>query len=317
MPKIDISYLGLGPQAGYRILVDDVGLRILSWTVFHRQPSDLQLQNLTRRFVDFLERLNSIPRKGQSGLYEDVPVRERKSVISSLNIEYDNWNTPRVWRPTGNGLPPLFVKYVGTDTFERFTQKGSFRVGSLVDYRVISDLKAQDPLEGYCSLYFRNRNNHTVLSAFGGENLYLFCGTNALDSDYMQEKFGQVQLILKDIKGFGDAMAKHLNAVDWELRPVVYRKEKVWRAPALNQIKLDPASMESWIRCPRTMMVLYQYLMEVGPPGTVFLKPVRYSPERELRFVFRMRKDIRKPFWQSINAPELLEFFHVVRPSGF
>ena len=109
-------------------------------------------------------------------------------------------------------------------------------------------------------------------------------------------------------------MTRCLNAVGWELRPVAYRKEKVWRAPALNQIKLDPASMESWTRCPSTMMVLYQYLMEVGPPGTVFLKPVRYSPERELRFVFRMRKDISKPFWQSINAPELLEFFHVVKP---
>jgi hypothetical protein len=314
MPKIDISYLGLGPQAGYRILVDDVGLRILSWKVFHRQPSDHQLQNYTRIFVDFLERLNSIPRKGQSGLYEDVPLRERKSVISSLNIEYGNCNTPRVWRPRRIGLPPLFVKYVGTDDFERFIQKGSFRVGSLVDYRVIPDPKAQDPLEGYCSLYFRNRDNHTVLSAFGGENLYLFCGTNALDSDYMQEKFGKVQLVLKDIKGFGDAMTRCLNAVGWELRPVAYRKEKVWRAPALNQIKLDPASMESWTRCPSTMMVLYQYLMEVGPPGTVFLKPVRYSPERELRFVFRMRKDISKPFWQSINAPELLEFFHVVKP---
>jgi hypothetical protein len=312
MSTIDISYLGLGPHAGYRVIVDGVGLRILSYSAFHRRPTDTMLDGFSNNFNSFLESLNSIPHRGESGLYEKVPLRERESVVSLSELHRRN----DIHLPSGvpgKKSVPLFVKYITEETFERFTRHGSFKIGSVVDYRFIPNPHARDPLEGYCNLYFRNRNNHILVSVFGGENLHVFCGTNIIGSDYMKQKFGPIQLVLDDVTGFGNAVAEDLGAIDWEIKAVNYRVEKVKRSPSFHTVKLDPENMERWIRCTKTMYCLYRYLSETGPPGTVFLKPVRYAPERELRFVFRMREDIATPYWRGINRPDLLNYFRVIK----
>jgi hypothetical protein len=312
MSTIDISYLGLGPQAGNRVIVDGVGLRILFYRAFHRQPTSKLLDGFSNNFNSFLESLNSIPHQGESCLYEKVPLRERESVVSLSELHCNN----DIHLPSGaiaKKSAPLFVKYISEETFERFTRRGSFKIGSLVDYRFIPDPRARDPLEGYCNLYFRNRSNHILFSVFGGENLHVFCGTNVIGSEYMKQKFGPIQLVLNDVTGFGNAVAEELGAIDWEIKAVNYRVEKVKRAAPFHTVKLDPENMERWIRCKKTMYSLYRYLIEAGPPGTVFLKPARYAPERELRFVFRMRQDIPTPYWRGIKRPELLNYFRVIK----
>ena len=312
MSTIDISYLGLGPHAGYWVIVDGVGLRILSYTAFHRRPTDKLLDGFSNNFNSFLESLNSIPHRGESGLYEKVPSRERESVVS-LSELHCNHDIHLPSGALGKKSVPLFVKYITEETFERFTRHGSFKIGSVVDYRFTPDPHARDPLAGYCNLYFRNRRNHILVSVFGGENLHLFCGTNVVGSEYMKQKFGPIQLVLNDVTGFGNAVAEDLGAIDWEIKAVNYRVEKVKRAPSFHTVKLDPENMERSIRCTKTMYYLYRYLSEAGPPGTVFLKPVRYAPERELRFIFRMREDIQTPYWQGINRPDLLNYFRVIK----
>jgi hypothetical protein len=312
MSMIDISYLGLGPQAGYRVVVDGVGLRILSYSAFHGRPTDIMLDGFSKNFNPFLESLNSIPHRGESGLYEKVPFRERESIISHSELHYNiDIHVPS--GTLGKKTVPVFVKYISEETFERFTRHGSFKIGSVTDYRFIPDSHARDPLEGYCSLYFKNRGNHILISVFGGENLHVFCGTNAIGSEYMKQKFGPIQLILNDVTGFGNAVAEDLGAIDWEIKAVNYRVEKVKRAPSFHAVRIDPKNMERWIRCTKTMHCLYRYLSETGPPGTVFLKPVRYAPERELRFVIRMREDIPAPYWRVINRPDLLNYFRVIK----
>lgn len=239
MSTIDISYLGLGPHAGYRVIVDGVGLRILSYSAFHRRPTDIMLDRFSKNFTSFLESLNSIPQRGESGLYEKVPMRERKSIVPLSELHCTNEiHLPS--GPLGKKSVPLFVKYITEDTFQRFTQHGSLKIGSLVDYRTIPNPRAQDPLEGYCNLYFRNRSDHILASVFGGENLHVFCGTNVIDSEYMKQKFGPIQLILSDITGFGNAVAEDLGAIDWEIKAVTYRVEKVKRAPSFHVVQLNP-----------------------------------------------------------------------------
>jgi hypothetical protein len=154
-----------------------------------------------------------------------------------------------------------------------------------------------------------------MLSTFGGENLYVFSGASVVNSEYMKHEFGSTQLILQDIDGFGNAVASHIGAVAWALGRVNYKREKILELPPLHLFDLAPESIVSWTRCPNTMLHLFQYLTELGTLGTVFQKPGKHSPEKEWRFVFVMPKDIERPFWRSVDNPDLLGCFKVVLPS--
>jgi len=314
MATIDISYMGLGPQAGYRVVVDGVGLRILSFDWFDRRPTSAQLDNFSKNYIDLLERFDAIPRIGESGLHEGLGSRDREIVLASLDIAENCQIPAKTIHSAEKEIPPMFVKYVKPETYKKYIKAGLLKVGSLVDYRFIPDVHAQDPLEGYCNLYFKNRKNYVLMSTFGGEDRYIFCGSNTLGSEHLMQEFGSVQLILNDVKGFGEAMATHLGAVDWEIYPVRYGKQKVWRLPSMHHSLLDQKGINQWIRSPEAMYTLHKFLSLEGPPGTIFYKPVKYSPERELRFVFRMCNDIGPPFWRSVNAPQLLDYFQVKMP---
>lgn len=314
MPTIEISYLGIGPRSGYRIVVDGVGLRILAYDQHRKGPTSAYLTEYSRRIWKLLESLGSIPSKGESGLYENVPERNREVVIPLTEIDLLGRASAFSTGVGARRKPPVFVKYQREGDFNKYTRLGCFKIGSLVHYRSIPDPQAQDPFEGFCNLRFRNRKNHVMLSTFGGENLYVFSGASVINSEYMKHEFGSVQLILQDIDGFGNAVASHIGAVTWGLGRVNYKREKVLQLPPLHLFDLAPESIATWTRCPDTMLHLFHHLTELGTLGTVFQKPTRHSPEKEWRFVFVMPKDIERPFWRSVHNPDLLDYFKIYPP---
>ncbi len=315
MPSIEISYLGLGPKAGYRIVVNGVGLRILAIDQHRKRPTSSYYAEYSRRIWRLLETLESIPSKGESGLYEDVPVRNREVLIAPTELELPDRASTLDTSFDMRREPPIFVKYQRKKDFVKYARQGCFKIGSLVHYRSIPDPRAQDPFEGFCNLHFRNRKNHVLLSTFGGENLYVFSGASIVNSEHMKQEFGSMQLILQDIDGFGNAVAKHLGAIAWSLGPVNYKRMKVVGIPPAHHFNLAPESIATWTRCPQTMYHLFEYLTVAGTSGLVFQKPARHSPEKEWRFVFVMPRDIEKPFWRSVDDPDLLGYFKVLSPS--
>lgn len=172
-------------------------------------------------------------------------------------------------------------------TFLPSITKGIFRLGTITDYRRTEGKIWQDPAEGRVLISVATRSRDIFHLITSGLHHYVFC-TSSTPS---LAKFGGVTVKV-NLKQFADAVAKSIHALDYSIQKVQYRDAKVFSTALDKEIKLpdngEELGTEYWED-------VFTILRENLFYPSLFVKPVFFSDEGEIRIAFRMRKDVRKP----------------------
>jgi hypothetical protein len=200
--------------------------------------------------------------------------------------------------------PNYVYKYLSLQDWNKFVSKGSFRLGSLTDFRESEDdAPSADKFEG-CSVAFVDvADEKIVVFAISGFDTYIFSTSRDLtEQKYMREKFGPVVLRIK-LKPFLKKLSKHFSHSPVVHR-VLYRDMKLIH----EQVSVFDVSEPPHA----TIGVGHNFARmtrRVVRNASLYAKPVAFSREREIRIAFSLSEDVPEPF--RIVDPELLK--HVRR----
>jgi len=179
-----------------------------------------------------------------------------------------------------------FYKYVNKDIVEKYLVKGKFQLGSIKYYREIENKESRDEREGYCNLNFENHNQSLFTSVISGFDYFIFCGTHHVDpSKYMHNRFGDYLIEIKDIKSFANAMKIAIGAEDWSIHKVQYSDYKS------KKVQIEFENFEN--NFPNLSEKLFDIIKFHSKFPSLFVKPVAFIPEKELRLVFKMKSNIK------------------------
>lgn len=196
---------------------------------------------------------------------------------------------------------PIY-KYVQQDVFNNYIQKGKWQLGCIEQYRTIENQKQRDEFEGYSFLNMVI-NNHLVSTVCNsGFNYLIFCGTDRDNSTTHKEQFGEKKITIPNVKSFAEAIKKAINAKRYYVQKVSYDSVKLHlnREYIYNkEITIDNILVEPFFDC----------LIDNLFYPSLFVKPEIFKPESEVRIVFEMHKDYKKPFkFDNIGLNDFINF---------
>jgi hypothetical protein len=203
--------------------------------------------------------------------------------------------------------PDPFYKYISKDSLNNYILKGKFRLGSLEYYQKTTNKNIQDTYEGFTHLAISYQNRQRLQAFYSGFNYLIFCGTYVAPTDkraaHLLKNFGDCVIQIKDIDGFQSTITKHLSSKKHFRHNVKYEPIKIiqtYTAERLDDID-EPIITDS------TFNLIYD---TVTLPS-IFMKPINYDIEHELRLAFEMPKDQKASL--DIELPELLDFIEVIQ----
>lgn len=220
-------------------------------------------------------------------LISDSPHHEITSLTESSDFsDRNNWT---------------FSKYVSTDIYNRYISKGQFQFGTIRYYQETEISKIRDEYEGYSNLQFGINNQQVLYSCFTGYNYLIFCGTRKTNSAQHQDQFGDKQIIIPNINSFAKSCHRALNSKSYTIGEVQYSNSKYYRASDLN---LDHFDIDN----PFSEEIINHIRKEAVFPS-LFVKPEVFKNEEEIRIVFEMPKDQKRPL--KISNRGLLDFIEI------
>ncbi|WP_424492719.1 hypothetical protein [Salinimicrobium sp. GXAS 041] len=181
-----------------------------------------------------------------------------------------------------------FSKYVSDEIFEKYIKKGIWQLGTIEQYKTIENKKQRDEFEGISYLNL-DINEHLVsVLCTSGYNYLIFCGTNSSGSTNHQTQFGGKELFFPNVRSFAEAVKKSINAKRYFIQKIEYNTFKFY----VNKNSIIDSQIDlNNVLTPRFFEVLKDHL--VYP--SLFVKPEFFTPENEVRIVFEMPKDYKKP----------------------
>lgn len=197
----------------------------------------------------------------------------------------------------------FIYKYVSKETYEKFISKGHFQFGTIEYYQTTENRKIKDSEEGCTTLYIKTNNRELNLSVMSGFNYYIFCGTTNFRQDKLLcDRFGEYLLKI-NINSFAKAVKKAIGAKNYFIENVKYSSAKfhsITREVDYNEIQTGQISSE-----------LFDIIQNESLIPSIFGKPVYYEDENEVRLIFEMSKDCKKPM--RIKNLGLLDFIEIVK----
>lgn len=179
-------------------------------------------------------------------------------------------------------------KYMKSEIFNNYIKKGSWQLGCIEQYRTIENQKQRDEFEGYAFINMI-MNNHLVSTVCNsGFNYLIFCGTHEDNSTFHENQFGEKKISIPNVKAFAESIKMSINAKRYYVQKVSYNSVKLFinrDAIYNNKISLDNILNEQFFECLKDNF-LYPSL---------FVKPETFKPENEVRIIFEMHKDYKKP----------------------
>jgi hypothetical protein len=197
--------------------------------------------------------------------------------------------------------PEPFYKYVSENTWN-YLKQGSFRFGTAEYYRRVENTGIRDEKEGFGHFHLQSGAKQLNVSLCAGNNCVVYCGTGKVDGPtdrLMRERFGPRRIRIDDLEGFAQRANKCLGSARFRIVDVIYRDIKSYTTELrgverfleiAGRGNLRPSSLRKLNR------EFFTAFYEFGLIAGVFVKPTRYSDERERRLVFELRKDRREPF---------------------
>lgn len=237
--------------------------------------SEKDLKNLIKHIAKYLDSIAKV----------DVRLKEPLGKIHDNTI-FDN-----------DAL--TFQKYISEKTYEKYIAKGKFQLGSLRLYREIEKKESRDEKEGFSNLLINAGSRDIFVPVISGFNYYVLCGSHAEEySQNRANKFGKVMITVKNVRSFAESIMKSIGAIRWYIRRVDYSDFKSYR---INQIikNMPKAGFDM-------NEELFECLLNASTLPSIFVKPMRFSDENELRLVFEMPKDAKKQL--SLHNKGLLQY---------
>jgi hypothetical protein len=180
-----------------------------------------------------------------------------------------------------------FYKYIQKDTYNNFISKRKHQLGSLQYYREIEKDESRDEKEGFSNLIINSGNRQILTSVISGFNRYILCGTSNLEQQkHMSKNFGGYVMKIKDIKSFAEKVKNEIGAKDWQVRKVWYTDYKAYMTDRLIE---DLSGVG-----PDLSDELFELLYQISETPSVFCKPMRFSPEQEVRLAFPWERMLKK-----------------------
>ena len=116
----------------------------------------------------------------------------------------------------------------------------------------------------------------------------IFCGTPADNSTFPENHFGDKKITIPNVKAFAESIKKSINAKKYYVQKVSYNSVKLFinrDAIYNNKISLDNILNEHF----------FESLKDNFLYPSLFVKPETFKPENEVRIIFEMHKDYKKP----------------------
>jgi hypothetical protein len=215
---------------------------------------------------------------------------------SELQSEELKISTPKKLRDIHNPVP--FYKYISRHDYCKYYSKGHFQLGSSKYYRDIERNESRDGFEGYNISILQVNNFQIPITLFRCNNYLIFCGTSIKSSNYLQQKFGAVEMEILDSASFASNMAKTIGALDFTIAEVEYSNCKIAKS---EHISIDQFSPEAFIQNEE----IIELLLSTSLYPSLYVKPEIFHPEKELRIVFEMPDDYPSSF--RFNDANLLD----------
>ena len=189
--------------------------------------------------------------------------------------------------PSQTSYHKPFYKFIHKDTYENFIRKGKFQLGSLKYYREIERQESRDEKEGFSNLIIKTSNRHILTSVISGFDKYILCGTYDIGNlNYMSSKYGGYIMKINNIKSFAEKIKSAIGALSWSVNEINYTDYKAY---AVESTISDLSGVS-----PDISDEFFKILYEISENPSVFAKPLRFKPEKELRLTFNMAKDVKK-----------------------
>lgn len=201
----------------------------------------------------------------------------------------------------------FFYKFISKHTYQNFISKGRFQFGTIDYYHKTENEKIKDDKEGYTTLFINSKTRQFSFSIISGYNYAIFCGTknkpNDLSNDLMRERFGDYVLKIKNINSFASAVKKAIRSKMFYLDEVKYAETKFSQFSA----ELDTNEVGPELLSERAFDLLYS--CSIYP--SLFVKPKWFSDEQELRYLFELPYDLKKPI--QITNKGLLDYIEIIK----
>jgi len=191
-------------------------------------------------------------------------------------------------------------KFVSRSLYDAYYKSGTFRFGTLASYRPLemTGHPAGDRLEGkaYCRLDAPGRSYFAGVRA--GVDRYIASFTHDLkDRRYMSRKFGPVILEF-DAPRFLERSVEELAADKAYAGEIRYADLKLVCGATIGGVQDE--------NLPFIDRILFDEFYRLAEPATTFVKPRRFSREREVRLAFKMNGEVGDPRTVTFHDHEQL-----------
>lgn len=164
---------------------------------------------------------------------------------------------------------------------DAFFESGELRLGCFNQYVKSENTEVGDDQEGTAILLAKTKEFGVIAGKYGtGLNQYVLCTYLGIPDREIMEKFEYDSgFIIHDPVGFSKAIAESINAVSSTFSKCIYRSHKaILGFPKdANPLRLSHESGK--------IVTAAQY----------FIKPKRYSHQKEFRFLWEQSSDINEP----------------------
>lgn len=209
--------------------------------------------------------------------------------ISSTELKPDDLKISKSKKLLDIHNPQPIFKYISKTIYDKYISKGQFQLGSSQYYREIEKNESRDNFEGF-SITFLNINDLQIpISLFRCSNYLIFCGSAKKSSEYLKEKFGNVEMKICDSLSFGNKIAKLIGAKSFIIGKVEYSNSKICKSN--NFLTNSFINPQDFIN----QSDVIEFLLSESLYPSMFVKPKMFEDEDEIRIIFEMQDDFTLP----------------------
>lgn len=212
----------------------------------------------------------------------DQSVPEEDFLEPAREADIDLMKIPRV-RP---------VKMAKQEHVDAFFEKGTLRLGTYYDFESSGNPEVQDHQEGFVSLIAAGESRTAWGTFEGGEDNYIFCTYLGAPDPKVIEAFEYDScFFISDPVGFTKAVQASINSQSYSFGRCVCCEEK---------------ALVGTLRQDHDFNRLDARTIEMVGEAMHYVKPVKYSHQREFRLTWRMPHTVRCAL--IINCPDAVKF---------
>jgi hypothetical protein len=196
-----------------------------------------------------------------------------------------------------------FYKFVSDSTLGHLL-RGEFRFGSTMSYSSEENALIADWKESFCHIFAEQPNSTVYMPVRSGFNFALLCGTHSLERKALKNQiFGKRIIRIKKISEFAERACELLGGFSYAIRKVGYNDEKIAAIDLAYDMKISGGIVDM-------SNELFKSIHSAGVFPSVFIKPVRFSSQQEVRLSIELGRDLTG--YVDRKLPELVDYIEIV-----